>query len=79
MTPKIRSGALCRIEPLDSQPLRRGEIVLVKVRGNIYLHLISALDKERVQISNNHGHVNGWTARENVYGRLIAADNSGCR
>lgn len=76
MTPKIRSGARCTIAPVDPSTLRRGEIVLVKVKGSVYLHLISAVDKERVQISNNHGHANGWTAKANVYGKLVAVDNS---
>jgi phage repressor protein C with HTH and peptisase S24 domain len=76
MTPKIRSGALCKLVPLGDCKIKRGDILLVKVRGNIYLHLVSAVDKDRVQISNNHGHVNGWTSKSNIFGRLESVDNS---
>lgn len=36
--------------------------------GRIYTHKVSALRKGQVQISNNRGHVNGWTKLDNVYG-----------
>jgi Na+-transporting NADH:ubiquinone oxidoreductase subunit NqrA len=49
-----------------------GDIVLARVRGNIYLHKITAIDGSRVQISSNHGRVNGWTHRERIAGRLVA-------
>ena len=78
MTPRVRSGAACELEPVtDAALLRRGDIVLVKVKGTVYLHLITALEKERVQIGNNHGRINGWTQKTNVYGRLTRVNNSG--
>lgn len=77
MTPRVRSGATCELEPVsDPDSLRRGDIVLVKVKGTIYLHLITAVEKDRVQIGNNHGRINGWTPKSNVYGRLVSVDNS---
>jgi hypothetical protein len=78
MTPRVRSGAVCELEPVsDADVLRRGDIVLVKVKGTVYLHLITALEKERVQIGNNHGRINGWTPMGNVYGRVKHIDNTG--
>ena len=78
MTPRVRSGAACELESVtDAAVLRRGDIVLVKVKGTVYLHLITALEKERVQIGNNHGRINGWTQKTNVYGRLTRVNNSG--
>lgn len=72
MTPRIRSGQEVELAPVsDPSTLRTGEIVLVRVGGSIYLHLIRALDGDRVQIANNHGRVNGWTSRASVYGRVI--------
>jgi hypothetical protein len=59
----------------DALALRRGDIVLVKVKGTVYLHQITALEKDRVQIGNNHGRINGWTPRANVYGRAARIDN----
>lgn len=69
MTGKISSGQLCEVKPLDRDP-QKGDVVLCKVRGTQYLHLVSAVRGDQYQISNNHGHVNGWTPRKNVYGIL---------
>lgn len=55
---------------LDSDILAVGDIVLARVRGHIYLHKVTAISGDRVQISNNHGHVNGWTHRDRVVGRI---------
>lgn len=77
MRPKVLSGARVRVAPIsDPSSLTRGEIVLVKVNGNVYLHLVSAVDNARVQISNNRGRANGWVARSGVYGRAVEIDNS---
>jgi phage repressor protein C with HTH and peptisase S24 domain len=71
MTPLISSGQVVLIEPLKADAsLNRGDIVLAKVRGRVYLHLVRALRGDQVQIANNHGHVNGWTPRAQIYGRL---------
>lgn len=70
MVPRISSGDLCTVTPLGDRELKKGDIVLCKVRGAQYLHLISSTKAGQVQISNNRGHVNGWTARTNVYGIL---------
>lgn len=76
MTGKISSGQLCTVEPIkDFSSLSKGDIVLCKVGGNQYLHLISAISGERFQISNNHGFVNGWTNAKNVFGKLIKVEN----
>lgn len=69
MVPLINSGDEVTIVPI-SGPMKKGDIVLAKVEGKLYLHKISAIDKERVQISNNRGHVNGWTKLHHVYGKV---------
>ena len=77
MTPKIESGAKVILEPIaDITSIKRGNIVLASVGKTVYLHLVTAVDNYRVQISNNHGHVNGWTSKEKVYGRVINVDNN---
>ena len=44
MMPKIKSGQLCTVAPLDENvPLAEGDIVLCKVNGKQYLHLIKAV------------------------------------
>lgn len=48
MAPKIKSGQLCTVEPVDTALLQVGDIVLCKVRGAEYLHLTKAMVSERV-------------------------------
>ena len=74
MTPIIKHQQPVDIEPVDTSLLKRGDIVLVKVKGNIYTHKITALRNGQVQIGNNHGGINGWTNLENVYGIVTAVD-----
>jgi len=69
MSPRVENGVIVTVAPLDAPP-EKGEVVLAKVHGRWYLHLVSALKPGQVQISNNHGHVNGWTSTNNVVGRL---------
>lgn len=76
MTGRISSGQLCTVEPIkDYATLKKGDVVLCKVGGNQYLHLINAIQGNRYQIANNHGYVNGWTNEKNVYGKLIKVEN----
>jgi hypothetical protein len=81
MTPRIKSGQLVTIEPvtpgmLETGDVKVGDIVLSRVRGVLRLHKISAMEpaRRRVQISNNHGHVNGWTSYDRVYGICTAVE-----
>lgn len=73
MTPKIKSGELVTVKPLDRDP-EKGEIVLCRVGGTDYLHLVSAVQGDRFQISNNHGRVNGWVNRDRIYGLLVSIE-----
>jgi hypothetical protein len=68
MTPRISSGETVVLTPIKDQDIKVGNIVLSRVSGKFWLHLISAVDGDRVQISNNKGRVNGWTHRSKVYG-----------
>jgi len=74
MTPKIKSGQLCTIAPVRADEISVGDAVLVKVHGNRYLHLVKAIQGQRVQIGNNHGRINGWTTLDHVYGRLVSVE-----
>lgn len=68
MNPTIRSGQLVRLEPSVRADLKIHDVVLARVSGQLYLHQISAMTEDRVQISNARGHVNGWTTKDKVYG-----------
>lgn len=78
MVPLIRSRDLVTVAPVDPEKLEVGDIVLAKVAGTIYLHLVSALDptRKRVQISNNRGRINGWTNHDRIYGICVAVDGT---
>lgn len=69
MNPRIKSKQTIVLIPVDRVEV--GDVVLAKVTGNYYIHLVTAIDGDRIQISNNHGHVNGWTHRTKVFGRVI--------
>jgi hypothetical protein len=78
MTPRIDSGDQVKIKNCSIYAFRVEDIVYAKVRGNYYLHLLTAIDTSagtgyhaRYQISNNHGHVNGWTNAENMFGICV--------
>ena len=68
MTGKINSGQLVTVVP-PPETIEVGSIVLCKVEGHQYLHLVSAVGQDgRYQISNNKNHVNGWCTRANIFG-----------
>ena len=72
MTGKISSGQLCTVEPLGEHRLGVDDIVLCRVKGAQYLHLVKAIQGDRFQIGNNRGGINGWVTRRQIFGRLIA-------
>ena len=75
MVPLIRSRQMVTVAPVDPNRVEVGDIVLARVAGTVYLHLVSAVDANgRVQISNNRGRVNGWTSHGRVFGICTAVD-----
>lgn len=88
MTGRIADGQLVTVSPLtdrDDKPehaqlqtLESGDIVLCKVNGRYLVHLISAIKnrypKQRFQISNNKGHVNGWISANGIFGKVVRVE-----
>lgn len=74
MKPKIESGQLVTLIPCKIEEVDEGDIVLCKVNGHYYVHLVSAIQGDRRQISNNHGHVNGWVGPKAIYGKVIKVE-----
>ena len=62
----MNDGDLVTLEPCDPEKLTPGDVVLVRVRGTDYLHLIKAVNGDRVLIGNNRGGTNGWVGRNCV-------------
>lgn len=73
MTPILKSGQPVIVAPVTEDTLlEKNDIVFCKVNGHFYLHKISAIKNNKTyQISNNHGHVNGWISRSKIYGKVI--------
>ena len=69
MLGKIESGQLCTVEPVDPDCLNAGDIVLCKVNGKQYLHLVKAIQGKRFQIGNNRGRINGWVGENGIFGK----------
>jgi len=74
MTPLIINGQKQTLVPIaDLSEIKKGDILLCKVRGNHFTHLVKGVrnNKGKLEflIGNNHGHVNGWT--KHVYGKSV--------
>ena len=75
MVGKVESGQLCTVAPIaDHSALKVGAIVLCKVGGAEYLHLVKAIQGERFQIGNNKGRINGWVNANGIYGECIKVE-----
>lgn len=68
MKGKVNDGAKVTLSPCDPSTLKMGDIVLVRVSGNDYLHLIKAINGKRFQIGNNRGGISGWVGPNAIYG-----------
>ena len=76
MKGKIESGQLCTVEPIENhETLEKGDIVLCKVNGNEYLHLIKAIQGNRFQIGNNRGRINGWVSANSIFGKCVKVED----
>jgi hypothetical protein len=68
MRGKVNDGDHVTLEPCKSEALKTGDIVLVRVKGRVYLHLIKAVNQGRFLIGNNRGGINGWVSSNSIYG-----------
>jgi hypothetical protein len=69
MSPKVESGATVTLEPVDPDTLKKGDVVLVTVKGRDYLHLVKARRGKQLLIGNNKGGTNGWVGPHAIYGK----------
>lgn len=70
MSGRVESGQLVTVEPATPDAVQKGDVVLCKVNGSQYLHLVKAKQGNRCLIGNNKGKTNGWTTA--VFGKLIS-------
>ena len=71
MVGRVNDGDLVTVEPLDERELRVGDIVLVRIHGHEYLHLVKAVQGVRSLIRNNRGGVNGRVGRSAIAGMAM--------
>lgn len=72
MTPILKSKQAVICTPVTEETeLQKRDIVLCKVKGHYYLHLIHSI-KNGVSflIGNNHGHMNGWISKNQIFGKV---------
>lgn len=74
MSPKIESGDLVTVSPIGDHVVQEGDVVLCKVKGSQYLHLVKAVQDGRYQIGNNRGGTNGWIGKNGLYGILVSVE-----
>jgi SOS-response transcriptional repressor LexA len=74
MVGKVNDGDLVKLHPCTPDQLQVGDIVLVQVKGRVYLHLIKAIDQKRFLIGNNRGRINGWVGPHAIYGRAVSVE-----
>lgn len=71
MKGKIDSGKLCTVTPITNiDTLAVDDIVLCRVRGAQYLHLVKTVRDGQFQIGNNCGGINGWIGPKAIFGIL---------
>jgi hypothetical protein len=75
MVPLIKSGQLVTLVTATRGKVKVGSIVLCKVKGSQYLHLVKAIDGEKYQIGNNKGGINGWTPGNHIYGIVTKVED----
>ncbi len=75
MAGKVESGDLCTVAPANHSELAVGNIVLCKVMGRQYLHLIIGVRAGQYKIGNNRGGVNGWTTADKIYGIVTKVES----
>lgn len=72
MLPILKSKQPVICIPITNEvELKKRDIVFCKVKGHYYLHLIHAVKNDnQYLIGNNHGHMNGWVSRNQIYGKV---------
>jgi hypothetical protein len=72
MRGRIEDGQAVTLAPVDPQEVRVDDVVLVRWKGNVLLHLVKQVEGEKLLIGNNVGKINGWAMPADVLGRVLA-------
>jgi hypothetical protein len=70
MRGRIESGQRVTLDPSLEPAV--DDAVLCRCKGNVYVHLVKAIqghgDSRRFLIGNNRGGINGWIGRQAIHG-----------
>ena len=73
MRPRIKSGELVTVSP-DVSEIQPDDIVLCKVKGRYYVHLVQAVNQGRYKIGNMRNFTNGTIGIEAIFGKVIKVE-----
>ena len=79
MAGRVNDGDVVTVAPYGAADPQVGDIVLVKVKGREYLHLVKARQGDRYLIGNNRGGLNGWVRRTSIYGHAVQIESPHAR
>lgn len=71
MSGRIEDGELVTVEPIGDRVVKIDDVVLCKVNGSQYLHLVKSVQGDRYQIGNNKGKINGWITKRGIFGIVV--------
>jgi hypothetical protein len=75
MTGRVNHRDTVTISPYGEAQPQVDDVVLVKVKGREYLHLVKAKQGERYLIGNNRGGLNGWVGRHAIFGHAVRVES----
>lgn len=74
MRGRIESGQLVTLVPVTGSEVSVDDVVLVEWKGNCLLHMVKAIDGDRLLICNALGKLNGWVNAAAVIGKVVAVE-----
>jgi hypothetical protein len=74
MAPKVKSGQLVTLEPLNERKPEKGDVVLCTIHRRVVLHLVQAVQDDRYRIGNMRGGTNGWVSIDSIWGILAKVE-----
>jgi hypothetical protein len=72
MRGRIEDNQPVTLAPVAPASVQTNDVVLVRWKGNVLLHLVKEATPDRLLIGNNVGKTNGWVSRVDVLGVMIA-------
>lgn len=81
MSGRVEDGQVVTLIPCNPKDLKVDDIVLVRIKGSTYLHLIKDIhtldskSKSRYKIGNNRGGINGWVGGDAIYGQATQIED----